>query len=108
LLTGPATTDVQGSPEALHKLAKEWDQLQEDRKELREIFRRPEVKMCLPCNLKRLIWNAQKLFKADLHRPSGLNPVNVVESVEGLVSSLASDGISKHAEVSDPRRSSCM
>ncbi|KAH9322467.1 hypothetical protein KI387_017106, partial [Taxus chinensis] len=36
----------------------------------------------LPVNLKRLVWNAQKLFKADPRKPSDIHPVEIVEALD--------------------------
>ncbi|XXG40386.1 hypothetical protein AAC387_Pa01g1116 [Persea americana] len=38
----------------------------------------------MPVNLKRLIWNAQKTFKVDLRKPSGMHPMEIVEAVDKL------------------------
>ncbi|XP_077241839.1 DNA-directed RNA polymerase II subunit RPB1-like isoform X2 [Tasmannia lanceolata] len=38
----------------------------------------------MPVNLKRLISNAQKTFKVDLRRPSGMHPMEIVEAVDKL------------------------
>lgn len=35
--------------------------------------------MVLPCNLLRMIWNAQKIFHINSRLPSDLHPVKVVE-----------------------------
>ena len=33
----------------------------------------------LPCNLQRLIWNAQKIFRINVRKPTDLHPVKIVE-----------------------------
>ncbi|KAB1201777.1 DNA-directed RNA polymerase II subunit 1 [Morella rubra] len=38
----------------------------------------------LPVNLKRLIWNAQKIFKIDPRRHSDMHPMEIVEAVDKL------------------------
>lgn len=38
----------------------------------------------LPVNLKRLIWNAQKIFKVDLRKPSDMHPMEVVKAIDKL------------------------
>ncbi|EMP25221.1 DNA-directed RNA polymerase II subunit RPB1 [Chelonia mydas] len=42
----------------------------------------PEV--VLPCNLLRMIWNAQKIFHINARLPSDLHPIKVVEGPMGL------------------------
>ena len=44
----------------------EWEQLQRDRESLRQIFPNGNTKVVLPCNLERMIWNAQKIFHINL------------------------------------------
>lgn len=69
---------------------------------MRKIFPRPNTKVYLPCNLKRLIWNAQKIFHIDLRKPTDLNPIRVIEGVRELSSKLiivsGEDRISKQAQ----------
>ena len=36
--------------------------------------------MVLPCNMQRLIWNAQKIFSINTRKPTDLHPVKIVES----------------------------
>lgn len=40
----------------------------------------------LPVNLKRLIWNAQKMFKCEPHKkkPTKLDPRHIIEKVNGI------------------------
>lgn len=57
--------DLQGSPDAIEEVENEWAQLEEDRRLLRKIFSTGESKCVLPCNLQRLIWNAQKIFHVE-------------------------------------------
>ncbi|KAJ3693705.1 hypothetical protein LUZ60_009185 [Juncus effusus] len=42
----------------------------------------------MPVNLKRLIWNAQKTFKIDMRRPSGMHPMEIVEAIDKLTERL--------------------
>ena len=54
-----------------------WVQLEEDLRVLRhEIRQSGETGVQLPVNFRRLIWNAQKIFKCKAHRPgpSGTTP----------------------------------
>lgn len=33
----------------------------------------------LPCNLQRMIWNAQKIFRINLRQPTDLNPIEAIK-----------------------------
>lgn len=39
------------------------------------------LQVVLPCNLARMIWNAQKIFRINPRTPTDLNPLRVVEGV---------------------------
>ncbi|KAJ8310654.1 hypothetical protein KUTeg_012519 [Tegillarca granosa] len=71
--------DMMGNAHSLAELEKEWDQLKEDREALRNIFPTGDSKVVLPCNLQRLIWNAQKIFRINTRKPTSLHPVKIVE-----------------------------
>lgn len=71
--------DLLGDAQALALLENEWDQLKEDRETVRSIFPRGDSKVVLPCNLHRLIWNAQKIFRINTHKPTDLHPAKIVE-----------------------------
>lgn len=43
-----------------------------------------DVKAVLPVNLKRLIWNAQKIFHIEMGTPSDLHPVHIIRKVKEL------------------------
>ncbi|VDK54176.1 unnamed protein product [Anisakis simplex] len=94
--------DLQGSAEALKTVESEWAQLEEDRRLLRKIFPKGDAKIVLPCNLQRLIWNAQKIFRVEMRKPTDLNPLNVIEGVRELSKKLiivgGEDRISKQAQ----------
>ena len=83
-------------------LEDEWKQLISDRKNLREIFPLGDCRIVLPCNLERLVTNAQKTFRVELREPSNLNPVKIVESVRNLCKRLVvvggEDRLSKEAQ----------
>ena len=64
----------------------EWEQLQRDRESLRQIFPNGNTKVVLPCNLERMIWNAQKIFHINLRGQTDLGPVKVIEGVKELLS----------------------
>ncbi|CAD5225568.1 unnamed protein product [Bursaphelenchus okinawaensis] len=80
----------------------EWVQIQEDRRLLRKIFPNPNVKIHLPCNLSRLIWNAQKIFHVDLRKRCELSPLKVIEGIKELSKRLVivggEDRISQQAQ----------
>lgn len=83
-------------------LDEEWRQLVKDRKSLREVFPLGDARIVLPCNMERLIVNAQKIFHVNLREPSNLNPVKIVESVRRLCDNLVivggEDRLSKEAQ----------
>ncbi|XP_057856467.2 DNA-directed RNA polymerase II subunit RPB1 [Cryptomeria japonica] len=63
----------------------ELEKLVSDRQQLAtEIATNGDSSWHLPVNLKRLIWNAQKLFKVDPRKPSDMHPVEVVEALDKL------------------------
>lgn len=37
------------------------------------------LQVVLPCNLARMIWNAQKIFRINPRTPTDLHPLRVVE-----------------------------
>lgn len=39
----------------------------------------PCLQVVLPCNLARMIWNAQKIFRINTRTPTDLNPLRVVD-----------------------------
>lgn len=80
--------ELVGSATSLTELEKEWERLRKDRELIREIFPTGDNKVVLPCNLNRLIWNAQKTFHVNLRGQSDLSPLRVIEGVEDLISKL--------------------
>lgn len=60
------------------------------------------MQVVLPCNLQRMIWNAQKIFRVDMRRPSTLSPLRVIEGVRELSKKLVivpgDDRISNQAQ----------
>ena len=79
--------DLSKDAHAFQAFEKEYEQLFNDRIELMKIFPSGCEKLVLPCNLKRMIWNAQKIFKVD-NKSSNLNPVRVIEDVRELCDKL--------------------
>jgi DNA-directed RNA polymerase II subunit RPB1 len=84
------------------KIDQEWQELQADRASLRIIFTSPNVKIHLPCNLQRLIWNAQKIFHVDKRKKCDLSPLKVIEGVRDMTERLmivpGDDQISQQAQ----------
>ena len=76
--------DVMGDHNAVEELESEWEKLVEDRNALRHTFPNGNSRVVLPCNLQRLIWNAQKIFRINVRKPTDLHPVKIVEGVRNL------------------------
>lgn len=74
--------ELMGSGEVISELEKEWSQLCMDRENLREVFPSGENKVVLPCNLKRMLWNAQKVFHINKRIPTDLNPLKVIQGID--------------------------
>jgi DNA-directed RNA polymerase II subunit RPB1 len=77
LFSDDVLKDMVGSGEAVAEIEREWEQLCKDRESLRQIFPTGNSKVVLPCNLERMIWNAQKIFHINKRSPTDLNPVKV-------------------------------
>lgn len=119
--------EIQTDVSIQQQLEAEFDQLQQDRENIRTLFPNGDskvgvfqpvekviyprkfnrneffyLKVVLPVNLSRLIWNAQKIFHVDLRSPSKLNPVHVIEGVRELSKKLVivcgEDRLSKEAQ----------
>jgi len=63
----------------------EWEQLMRDRSCLRQIFPKGNNKVVLPCNLERMIWNAQKIFHINKRAPIDLNPLKMIKGTRDLL-----------------------
>ena len=73
------------SDEKMHELIdEEYDQLWKDRETARTIFPDGRSKVFLPCNMNRMIWNAQKIFNLNKLTKSNITPSEVIESVREL------------------------
>ncbi|KAJ3171954.1 DNA-directed RNA polymerase II subunit rpb1 [Geranomyces variabilis] len=90
--------------EAQQRFDNEFEQLEKDRRSLRdEIFAGgKDFEWPLPLNIQRMIWNAQKAFNIDFTKPSNLHPINVIDSVNSLLERLVvvrgEDGLSKEGQ----------
>lgn len=76
------------NPSVQISLDAEFRQLVEDRKLLRtRIFTDGNASRPMPLNIRRLIWDAQRLFKLDPRYPSDLHPLHVIDAVKTLCDS---------------------
>ncbi|NXL87337.1 RPB1 polymerase, partial [Alectura lathami] len=73
--------DILSNAHIQNELEREFEKMREDREVLRVIFPTGDSKVVLPCNLLRMIWNAQKIFHINSRLPSDLHPVKVVEVI---------------------------
>ena len=74
--------EMVGSNELVAEIDKEWEQLKKDRESLRQVFPKGnngKAGFNLPCNLERMIWNAQKIFHINERHPTDLNPIKVIQ-----------------------------
>ena len=71
-------------PELHEMIDDEYDVLAEDRNTVRTIFPRGDSKCVLPCNMDRIIWNAQKVFNLNKRTKSDILPSEIIESVKEL------------------------
>ena len=85
-LIEPAIFDEMTTDPAVQiALDSEFRQLAEDRRIARtEIFPDGNASRPLPLNIRRLIWDAQRLFQLDPRHPSDLHPLHVIESIRVL------------------------
>lgn len=91
IFTEDILRELLGSGEVISELEKEWEQLSRDREALRQIFPSGESKVVLPCNLKRMIWNVQKIFHINKRAPTDLSPLRVIQGVYNLYLKLNSE-----------------
>ncbi|KAG9293781.1 hypothetical protein G9A89_019118 [Geosiphon pyriformis] len=92
------------SREVQDQFEQEYNQLQEDRRLLREfIFPHGDNKWPMPVNLKRLIKNAQQMFSYDTKEGSDLHPLILLGSLNRLIDQLrvvnGDDKISQEAQL---------
>ncbi len=85
LFTDEILREMVGSPEVVAAIESEWEQLVNDRRALRQIFPTGNNKVVLPCNIERMIWNAQKIFHINKRGPTDLSPVKVIDGVKALL-----------------------
>jgi len=85
LFTDEVLREMVGSSEVVAEIEREWEQLCKDREALRQIFPTGKMDTYLPCNLDRMIWNAQKIFHINKRNPTDLNPIKVITGVRDLL-----------------------
>ncbi|KFD52478.1 hypothetical protein M513_06675 [Trichuris suis] len=104
--------DLLGSAQAMTQLEQEYAQLEEDRRVLRQIFPTGESRVVLPCNLERIIWNAQKIFHVNSKSLTDLHPLRVIEGVRELTKKLVivkgEDRISQEAQLNATLLLNCL
>ena len=74
-----------GQSEVVAEIEREWQQLIKDREALGQIFPKGNSKIVLPCNLERMIWNAQMIFHISKRNPIDLNPMKMITGVRELL-----------------------
>ncbi|CAG5111359.1 Oidioi.mRNA.OKI2018_I69.chr2.g5675.t1.cds [Oikopleura dioica] len=80
--------EIQSNPEIHNKVDEEFDQLCIDRQTVRNIFPRGRTRVALPCNMQRMIINAQKIYSLTKQTKSDLDPIKIVEDVQELTKRL--------------------
>ncbi|XP_014661495.1 PREDICTED: DNA-directed RNA polymerase II subunit RPB1-like [Priapulus caudatus] len=102
ILNEDIVKELLGSAQAQAEIETEWDQLAKDRDVIRTVFPSGDSRVVLPCNLQRMIWNAQKIFHINTRSPSDLHPLRVIEGVRDLSKKLiiveGEDRLSKQAQ----------
>ncbi|UYV83040.1 POLR2A [Cordylochernes scorpioides] len=88
IFTEDVVRELMGSNSALSELEREWEKLKKEREVLRTVFPTGDSKVVLPCNLARMIWNAQKIFHVNIRGHTDLSPVRVMEGVDELINKL--------------------
>ncbi|KAM7540246.1 hypothetical protein Aperf_G00000031103 [Anoplocephala perfoliata] len=94
------------------ELEAEWEALCKDRQVLRSVIAKAEDRVFLPCNIDRLVRNAQKMFEIDTLAKTNLHPRIVVEQVRDLCNHLVvvpgDDKLSKEANFNAVLLMSCL
>merc|ERR1719239_652979 len=58
--------------------------LKEEGTSIRQVFPTGDTRIVLPCNMNRILWNAQKVFRINKRKPSDLHPLRVIDGVREL------------------------
>ena len=85
MLNDEVLREMVGQSEVVAEIEREWQQLIKDREALRQIFPKGNAKIVLPCNLDRMIWNAQKIFHISKRNPIDLNPMKMITGIRELL-----------------------
>ena len=80
--------EIQSNTEMHELIDEEYDQLYKDRQTAREIFPGGRTKIFLPCNMKRMLWNARKIFNLNKLTKSDISPSEIIRSVRELTTKL--------------------
>lgn len=88
VFTEEVVRDLMNNPSSLSEVEQEFERLRKDREELRKLFPTGDSKVVLPCNINRMIWNAQKIFHVNKRAQTDLSPLKVIDGVEKLISKL--------------------
>eukprot|EP00123_Amoebidium_parasiticum_P017765 comp23981_c2_seq2/m.42567 comp23981_c2_seq2/g.42567 ORF comp23981_c2_seq2/g.42567 comp23981_c2_seq2/m.42567 type:complete len:1766 (-) comp23981_c2_seq2:210-5507(-) len=83
-LKGDIIEDMLARPDAQMQLDDEFARLQADRNQLRTIFAEGNDSVPLPVNLRRLLWNAKKIFHITKTKESDLHPLELITKVDRL------------------------
>ena len=75
--------DMMADASLMSELEGEWEQLKEDRTSIRQVFPTGDTRIVLPCNMNRILWNAQKVFRINKRKPSDLHPLRVIDGKSG-------------------------
>eukprot|EP00122_Pirum_gemmata_P006460 Pgem_evm1s5907 len=88
ILNHDIVDDLLKNIDAQAALAKEYQQLREDRERLRIIFPGGRDSVYMPVNLRRLLLNAKKLHNIKASTVSDLHPAKIIEGVNQLLDNL--------------------
>ena len=80
--------EIQANAEMHELIDEEYDQLWKDRTTAREIFPDGRNKIFLPCNMKRMLWNARKIFNLNKLTKSNITPDEIIQGVRDLTNKL--------------------
>uniref|UniRef100_T1IWA4 DNA-directed RNA polymerase subunit n=1 Tax=Strigamia maritima TaxID=126957 RepID=T1IWA4_STRMM len=103
--------EIMGNSHVLTRLEEEFKAINDDRQFMRSVFPKPDCEIVLPCNLLRMIWNAQKIFHVKTRLPTDLSPLCVLDAVKNLTSKLivvpGDDHLSRQANDNATKLFSC-
>ena len=98
----PIAEDMANNQIYQDRLEKHYQELVTLRQELRTIFKGNDDPQRLPIHIQRMIWNIKKLNNLSNNRISDLHPIEVLDSLENLISNLKivkkEDAVSKEIQ----------